>query len=408
MLVSIRPYPASKIAVSFPKGFTPPVLNAVRAVPDRQWNNEEKIWLIPDTQSSINSLLANLYQTGLFNITPLPKNPAEQKNPPEQSVQKKSGLQKELDELKRILITKHYSQHTIECYTKWVKSFLSIYMFNSTLLTQNHINAYLSNLAIKYHVSPSTQNQAMSALLFYFRFVRHEDLENLSEVIHAKHKKRAPVVLSKKEVLAVINHLDGSKQLIAQLLYGTGMRLNEVLSLRILDLDFDRNEITIRYGKGGKDRRVMLPKILAPKLKAHIKKVKALHEKDLADGFGAVLLRDGMDKRSQETAKEFKWQWLFPQKNRWLNKVTGKQGRHHIDESLMQKAVKTAVREAGIIKSATCHTFRHSFATHLLENGYDIRTVQELLGHSDVRTTMIYTHVLNKKEMEVVSPLDEM
>ena len=280
-------------------------------------------------------------------------------------------------------------------------------MCNSTLLTQNHINAYLSNLAIKYHVSPSTQNQAMSALLFYFRFVRHEDLENLSEVIHAKHKKRAPVVLSKKEVLAVINHLDGSKQLIAQLLYGTGMRLNEVLSLRILDLDFDRNEITIRYGKGGKDRRVMLPKILVPKLKAHIKKVKALHEKDLADGFGAVLLRDGMDKRSQETAKEFKWQWLFPQKNRWLNKATGKQGRHHIDESLMQKAVKTAVREAGIIKKASCHTFRHSFATHLLENGYDIRTVQELLGHSDVRTTMIYTHVLNKKEMEVVSPLDE-
>ena len=408
MLVSIRPYPASKIAVSFPKGFTPPVLNAVRALSDRQWNNEEKIWLIPDTQSSINSLLANLYQTGLFNITPLPQNPAEQEKLPEQSVQKKSGLQKELDELKRILITKHYSQHTIECYTMWVKSFLSIYMFNSTLLTQNHINAYLSNLAIKYHVSPSTQNQAMSALLFYFRFVRHEDLGNLSEIIHAKHKKRAPVVLSKKEVLAVINHLDGSKQLIAQLLYGTGMRLNEVLSLRILDLDFDRNEITIRYGKGGKDRRVMLPKILAPKLKAHIKKVKALHEKDLADGFGAVLLRDGMDKRAQETAKEFKWQWLFPQKNRWLNKATGKQGRHHIDESLMQKAVKTAVREAGIIKSATCHTFRHSFATHLLENGYDIRTVQELLGHSDVRTTMIYTHVLNKKEMEVVSPLDEM
>ena len=152
----------------------------------------------------------------------------------------------------------------------------------------------------------------------------------------------------------------------------------------------------------------MLPKILAPKLKDHIKKVKALHEKDLADGFGAVLLRDGMDKRSQETAKEFKWQWLFPQKNRWLNKATRKQGRHHIDESLMQKAVKTAVREAGIIKNATCHTFRHSFATHLLENGYDIRTVQELLGHSDVRTTMIYTHVLNKKEMEVISPLDEM
>ena len=170
--------------------------------------------------------------------------------------------------------------------------------------------------------------------------------------------------------------------------------------------DFDRNEITVRFGKGGKDRRVMLPKSLIPKLKEHIKEVKIIHDKDLADGCGAVQLRDGLEKRSEQMAKEFRWQWLFPQKNRWINEKTGQQGRHHIDESILQKAVKSAVREAGIIKNASCHTFRHSFATHLLESGYDLRTVQELLGHSDVRTTMIYTHVLNRGAKEIVSPLD--
>jgi len=179
------------------------------------------------------------------------------------------------------------------------------------------------------------------------------------------------------------------------------MRLNEVLNLRILDIDFDRNEITIRYGKGGKDRRVMLPKSLISKLKLHIANVKKIHEKDLKDGWGQVQLHNG------KTSKEFRWQWLFPQQNRWKNEKNGEQGRFHMDETLLQKAVKNAVREAGIIKNASCHTFRHSFATHLLENGYDIRTVQELLGHSDVRTTMIYTHVLNRGAKEIESPLDE-
>ena len=208
------------------------------------------------------------------------------------------------------------------------------------------------------------------------------------------------------EVASVIERLDGNKKLAVELLYGTGMRLNEVLALRIPDIDFDRNEITARFGKGGKDRRVMLPKSLIAKLKKHITEVKCIHDKDLADGWSAVQLRDGMSKRSSEIAKEFRRQWLFPQKNRWINEKTGQQGRHHIDESILQKAVKTAVREAGIIKNASCHTFRHSFATHLLESGYDIRTVQELLGHSDVRTTMIYTHVLSRGAKEVESPLD--
>mgnify|MGYP002625598737 CR=1 FL=1 len=404
MNVCIKPYNEQYFSVNFPTKFNEKVLNAVRAVPNRKWNNEQKLWLIPNNQVSKNTLLENLYKTGEFNFY----NAESTRN---QNNQKSNfvNLPKEnpeLQKLKDALLVRHYSPRTIGSYEKWVKSYLSIYGESLSQNAQKQINEFLTNLAIKNHVSAPTQNQALAALLFYFRNVKHEDAENLSEVIHAKHKKRVPVVLTKEEIKAIISRLDGSKRLAAELLYGTGMRLNEVLALRILDLDFDRNEITVRYGKGGKDRRVMLPKSLIPKLKAHIAEVKAIHEKDLADGWGKVQLRDGMTKRSSETAKEFRWQWLFPQKNRWINEKTGEQGRHHIDESILQKAVKKAVRDAGIVKNASCHTFRHSFATHLLENGYDLRTVQELLGHSDVRTTMIYTHVLNRGAKEVQSPLD--
>lgn len=400
MTICIKPFNEKYFSVQFPNGFDQKMLNVARSIPNRKWNNEKKLWLIPNTKEASQMFLKNLYELGSFNF-PIFKNPAPADNPPEETEE-----QKEIRKLTDALKTKHYSRHTIESYTKWIKEFLTAYKNYSEKLGQIQINEFLTNLAVKENVSASTQNQALAALLFYFRFVKHEDAENLVNVIHAKHKKRAPVVLSREEIKLIINNLEGYKKLAAELLYGTGMRLNEVLALRILDIDFERNEITIRYGKGGKDRRVMLPKILIPKLKAHIAQVKLVHEKDLADGYGRVQLREGMTKRSSQTAFEFRWQWLFPQKNRWINQKTGEQGRHHVDESILQKAVKKALHDAGITKNASCHTFRHSFATHLLENGYDIRTVQELLGHSDIRTTMIYTHVLSKGAKEVESPLD--
>lgn len=257
-------------------------------------------------------------------------------------------------------------------------------------------------------MSASTQNQALAALLFYFRFVKCENPNDLEGVIRAKKNPRVPVVFSREEVMNIISHMSGSKKLMVKLLYGTGLRLNELLNLRILDVDFDLREIIVRYGKGSKDRHVMLPQSLIPELKEHIRKVKLIHDKDLKEGWGTVPLPGKLAMKFPDGGREFKWQWLFPQKNRWKNEESGEEGRWHIDETLLQRAVKQAVLECGINKNASCHTFRHSFATHLLENGYDIRTVQELLGHSDVKTTQIYTHVLNKGANGVVSPLDRL
>ena len=409
MRVKISSHENRQIAVQFTDGFNTQLLNAVRNVPGRRWDNEKKLWLIPDNQTTTDILLSNLYETKLFNYEE-PKIPVQLKN---HSPENYYCIQIHLEKLEQALIAKHYSRRTIESYQRWCRNFLEKYDYgkNQDSMTsakmQAQINEYLTNLAVYERVSSSTQNQALAALLFFFRYVKNEDTEGFSKIIRAKSKKRTPVVLSRAEVAAVINHLEGSKQLAVELLYGTGIRLNELLSLRILDIDFERNEISVRNGKGGKDRRVMLPKTLIPKLKNQISKVKQIHEQDLQDGWGAVQLPENIISRSHDTAKEFRWQWLFPQKNRWRNSATGQQGRHHMDETILQHAVKSAIREAGIIKNASCHTFRHSFATHLLENGYDIRTVQELLGHSDVRTTMIYTHALNRGTKEISSPLDE-
>jgi integron integrase len=312
-----------------------------------------------------------------------------------------------LDQLRAALRSRHYSHRTEQTYILWVKRFIHFHKLRHPAeMAEPEINAFLTYLAVKKKVSASTQNQALSALLFLYRHVICHEVGDLGEVIRARKPTRLPEVMTRDEVKAVLSQISGDKWLMASLMYGTGLRLMECLRLRVQDIDFSRNEILVRDGKGAKDRITMLPETLKAQLQNHLKKVKAIHEKDLNEGWGRVLMPDALDRKYPNAPKEWRWQWIFPQENRWVNLKTKEQGRHHVDESLVQKAVRDAVVRVGLTKRVTCHTFRHSFATHLLEGGYDIRTVQELLGHSDLKTTMIYTHVLNCGPAGVRSPID--
>ena len=287
------------------------------------------------------------------------------------------------------LPARHYARRTVETYEQW----------------QRGGERFLTHLAVEGQVSASTQNQALSALLFLYRELLDRDLD-LEGVVRARTRPRLPVVMSVEEVRAVLEQLDGVEALVAGVLYGGGLRLIEALRLRVHDLDVQHLQITVRDGKGGKDRRTMLPARVAEKLQAHLQEVQRLHRQDLADGYGRVRLPHALGRKYPHAPVEWGWQWVFPQHHRWQNPNTGEQGRHHLDPSVIQKAVRRAVLASGIITPATSHTFRHSFATHLLERGQDIRTIQELLGHSDIKTTMIYTHVLNRGPLGVRSPAD--
>jgi len=314
-----------------------------------------------------------------------------------------------MDNLRQALRARHYSKSTEHTYCLWVKRY--IYFHNvkhPAEMAEPEINVFLTHLAFKEKVSASTQNQALAAILFLYRHVLKREVGELGDVIRARKPKRLPVVMTREEVKAVLAQLEGAKCLTGSLMYGAGFRLIECLRLRIQDIDFGRNEIMVRDGKGAKDRITMLPESLKEPLQKHLERVKTIHEKDLKAGWGSVPLPDALHRKYPNASKEWRWQWVFPQENRWKNPKTGEEGRHHVDESLIQRAVKEAVSKTGITKRATCHTFRHSFATHLLENGYDIRTVQELLGHKDVKTTMIYTHVLNRGPAGVQSPMDRL
>ncbi|MBN1506660.1 MAG: integron integrase [Sedimentisphaerales bacterium] len=311
--------------------------------------------------------------------------------------------------MREALRSRHYSRRTEQTYCHWVKRF--IYFHNvrhPAEMAEPQINAFLTHLAVKEKVSASTQNQALSALLFLYRHVIGREIGNLGEVIRARRPTRLPVVMTREEVKAVLANLAGDKWLMASLMYGAGLRLMEGLRLRVQDIDFSRNEILVRDGKGAKDRITMLPESLKAPLQDHLKQVKVIHEQDLAEGWGRVLMPDALDRKYPNAPADWRWQWVFPQESRWKNARSGEDGRHHVHESIIQKAVAGAVRKAGLAKRATCHTFRHSFATHLLEGGYDMRTVQELLGHKDVKTTMIYTHVLNRGGKGVKSPVDDL
>ena len=304
------------------------------------------------------------------------------------------------------LQARHYARRTVATYEQWLRRFLRFHQRRHPHeMGSAEVNAFLTHLAVEGQVSASTQNQALSALLFLYRELLERDLD-LEGVIRARRRPRLPVVMSVAEVRAVLERLDGVEALVAGVLYGGGLRLMEALRLRVHDLDLQRLQITVRDGKGGKDRRTMLPSRLAEGLKAHLEAVRRLHRQDLAEGYGKVQLPHALDRKYPHAPVEWGWQWVFPQQHRWRNSETGEQGRHHLDPTVIQKAVRRAVLASGIITPATCHTFRHSFATHLLETGQDIRTIQELLGHQDIKTTMIYTHVLNRGPLGVRSPAD--
>ena len=438
------------LAISF--NFNPndrTVLNAIKHVPGRFWYPEQHQWLIPNNAYSAEILLNTLFATGLFDYPSAPARATPHANsnaikgpstiigpsntigtinsidtrnnidtstiisPDEIFLDDRSplktdtGQQEVLARLEEELIARHYSKRTIEAYRHWCAIYLKINpATDKSIYPGKAINRFISTLATKDKVSSSTQNQALAAILFLHRQVYKNPPEEIGEVIHAKKPLRLPVVMSKIEVKTLLSQLQGPALLAASLMYGTGLRLNECLELRIQDIDFARNEILIRNGKGGKDRVTMLPGSLKPSLESHIATVKKTHNQDINEGWGYVQLPCAISKKYPNANRQFAWQWLFPQERRWKNTTTGDEGRHHMDASVLQRAVHEAALRSSISKPVSCHTFRHSFATHLLECGYDIRTIQELLGHSDLKTTMIYTHVLNRGPSGVISPAD--
>jgi integron integrase len=311
-----------------------------------------------------------------------------------------------LDQVRDAVRLRHYSIRTEDAYVNWVKRYIVFHdKRHPAEMGAPEIEAFLTHLAVKENVAASTQNQAFSALLFLYRQVLHQDLGPI-DALRAKRPRRLPTVLSKEETQRLIGCLSGTHQLMAKLLYGSGLRLMDCLRLRVKDLDPERRAIIVRDGKGGQDRVTVLPDSLIPLLQEHLQRVKALHEHDLTRGYGSVYLPDALARKYPNADREWGWQYVFPSTRLSRDPRSGVTRRHHRHESSLQKAIKEAARLAGIIKPVGPHTLRHCFATHLLEAGYDIRTVQELLGHKDVKTRMIYTHVLNRGGLAVRSPLD--
>ncbi len=388
--------------------------DAIGCIRRRYFDHDIEVWQNPDNQPSLRIFLDTIWASGLS---------AEKWHTPcrpDTRVAATAGMHQDplfterpratsglLQRYTERIQACHYSPRTERAYTHWVQLFIQQGSIpRPGEQPEARINAFLTRMAARDHVSASTQNQALAALLFLYRQVLGTEVTQLEEVVRAKRPLHVPVVLTREEIKSVFSVMTGDMKLMATILYGTGLRLNECITLRVQDIDFQRSSIAVHNGKGGKDRVTMLPAALKNELAAHLQRVRAIHQHDLSEGWGEVYLSTSLAKKYPNAAKEWSWQWVFPQKHRWHAADTGKEGRFHIDASVLQRSVHEAMLMAGITKHASCHTFRHSFATHLLENGYDIRTVQEILGHSDVRTTMIYTHVLNKGPGGVRSPLD--
>ena len=320
-----------------------------------------------------------------------------------------SQPEKLLDRMRRVMRLKHYSIHTERSYCDWVRRFVHFHKMRTPADLaggEKKIEAFLSHLAIQADVAASTQNQAMNALLFLYRQVLGETLDTRIDAIRAQKKARLPVVMTREEAQRVLSAMSGTPQLMAKLLYGSGLRVMECMRLRVQDVDFGMKQLTVRSGKGDKDRWTTLAESLSPSLREQLDRVKMLHEQDLAQGHGEVYLPHALERKYPGAGREWGWQYVFPAQTLSTDPRSGKIRRHHMDATTLNKAIHRAVALAGITKRISAHTFRHSFATHLLERGTDIRTIQALLGHNDVSTTMIYTHVLQQGGHGVRSPLD--
>lgn len=313
------------------------------------------------------------------------------------------------DQVRMAVRRRHYSYRTEQAYLHWIRRFILFHnKRHPAEMGEAEVAAFLSDLAVNRRVSASTQNQALNAVLFLYKQVLERDIGLIQGVVRAKQGERLPVVLTRDEIQAILQRMSGREWLMASLLYGAGLRLMECVRLRVKDLDFGYRQIIVRDGKGKKDRAVPMPQGLAPALEAQLQRAQKVHDNDLADGFGEVSLPYALARKYPNAPRSWAWQYVFPASHRARDPLTGQWKRHHIDESVLQRAIRKAVIDARIPKPISCHTLRHSFATHLLQSGYDIRTVQELLGHRDVRTTMIYTHVMGRGAQGVASPYDSL
>lgn len=373
--------------------YSPDRVARIKTVPGRRWHDSEKHWSVPDGQGAVERL------TELFSDD----RPELGAAAAPCSFAGESAL---LARLRAAASARRLSPRTADAYAGWAARFLRAQTAALADLAEPDISRFLTALAVEGRVSASTQNQALHALLFLFVEVLGRDPARLEGVVRAKRSQRVPVVLSRAEVRSILNAMDGAPRLMAALLYGAGLRLMECCRLRVKDLDWDQNQLVVRAGKGDKDRYTTFPASLREPLRRHLESVKRQHDEDLARGLGAVELPGALDRKYPGAPKEWGWQWVFPATSHYTDRLTGVRRRHHLHESVLQRAFKEARIKAGIAKPAGCHTLRHSFATHLLEDGYDIRTIQELLGHSNVNTTMIYTHVLNRGGRGVQSPAD--
>lgn len=396
--IVVRPGEPGRVHVRVP--YSRERLAAIKSFPGRRWLPLEKVWSLPDAPD-LHERLKDAFPGDLIDgasATIAAPPPPERLSPSDDP----------LVRAREAMRTRHLSPRTEETYLGWMRRFLTYAGARSDDLAEAHVGRYLTELAVQEKVSASTQNQALNALLFFFEHALGKKLGLIDGVVRSHKPIRLPVVLSKEEVNRVLSAMSGTPRLMAMLLYGSGLRLLECCRLRVKDLDFDQNQLLVRAGKGDKDRYTSLPSTLKDPLQRHLAKVRCQHQEDIARGLGSVELPNALARKYPNAPKEWCWQWVFPATSHYTDAVTGERRRHHLHESVLQRAFKDARIRCALTKPAGCHSLRHSFATHLMEDGYDIRTIQELLGHADVSTTMIYTHVLNRGGRGILSPADRL